>query len=197
MYATMPKYVLRMAGENARPAWYANINPLVVFLCVNFITHLMRKRKAITSMVIGMCILPFSAFIMAAGNFVGSDAILGLHPIAFMMIVGIAFQGIAESFISPRYFEYFSLHAPKGEEAMYQGFANLDSFFSWLVAFIISGYLLDLFCPAPEKFATHELWLEASQHAHYIWFVFVGIAILSALALYIFSKKNKTETFNS
>ena len=28
LYATMPKYVLRMAGEGASPSWYANVNPL-------------------------------------------------------------------------------------------------------------------------------------------------------------------------
>lgn len=30
LYATMPKYVLRLAGEGASPSWYANVNPLVV-----------------------------------------------------------------------------------------------------------------------------------------------------------------------
>ncbi|MDE5701020.1 MAG: MFS transporter, partial [Bacteroides sp.] len=34
LYATMPKYVIRMAGETARPGWIANVNPLVVVCCV-------------------------------------------------------------------------------------------------------------------------------------------------------------------
>lgn len=191
MYATMPKYVLRMAGDSATPGWYANVNPLIVVLCVNFVTHLMRKRKAITSMFVGMCILPLSAFVMALGNIVGASEILGLHPIAFMMVVGIAIQGFAETFISPRYLEYFSLQAPKGEEGLYLGFSHLHSFFSWIFAFIISGFLLESFCPDPAKFATHELWQEAAKNAHYIWFVFVGIALVSALALYIYSRKTE------
>ena len=29
MYATMPKYVIRLIGEGASPGWYANVNPLV------------------------------------------------------------------------------------------------------------------------------------------------------------------------
>ena len=40
LYATMPKYVLRLAGEGASPSWYANVNPLVVVLCVNLVTQL-------------------------------------------------------------------------------------------------------------------------------------------------------------
>ena len=30
LYATMPKYVIRMAGETAKPGWIANVNPFVV-----------------------------------------------------------------------------------------------------------------------------------------------------------------------
>lgn len=34
LYATMPKYVIRMAGETAKPGWIANVNPfVVVWLC--------------------------------------------------------------------------------------------------------------------------------------------------------------------
>ncbi|MDR1054536.1 MAG: MFS transporter [Prevotellaceae bacterium] len=193
MYTTMPKYVLRMAGEGAAPGWYANVNPLIVVIFVGWITHLMRKRKAITSMIVGMCLLPFAAFVMATGNMVGSDAILGMHPIAFMMVAGIAIQGLAETFISPRYLEYFSLQAPTGQEGLYLGFSNLHSFFSWLVAFVLSGYLLDRYCPDPNNFASHAEWQAASQHAHYIWFIFVGVAILSIIALVIYSKVVKPQ----
>ncbi|MFI3263224.1 MAG: MFS transporter, partial [Rikenellaceae bacterium] len=38
LYATMPKYVLRLAGEAAAVSWYANVNPLVVVLTVNLVT---------------------------------------------------------------------------------------------------------------------------------------------------------------
>ena len=45
----MPKYVIRMAGETAKPGWIANVNPFVVVCFVSFITRLMAKRSAITS----------------------------------------------------------------------------------------------------------------------------------------------------
>ncbi len=120
LYATMPKYVLRMAGEGASPSWYANVNPLVVVLSVAWITRLMQKKSSLFSMTIGMFIMPVSALLMASGNLLGSAEInlgfVSLHPIALMMIIGIVFQGLAESFISPRFLELFSLQSPKGEE---------------------------------------------------------------------------------
>ncbi len=190
MYATMPKYVLRLAGEGASPSWYANVNPLVVFLTVGLVTQFMRKRTALFSMTVGMFIMPVSAIFMASGNLLSGE-ILGMHPVAFMMVVGIAFQGFAETFISPRYLEYFSLQAPKGEEGLYLGFSHLHSFLSSIFGFIMSGVLLDRFCPDPRLFPSKEAWAESATHAHYIWYFFVGIALISAIALIIYGQAVK------
>lgn len=187
MYATMPKYVLRLAGEGASPSWYANINPLVVFTTVAFITQLMRKRSALFSMTIGMFIMPVSALFMASGNVV-SFSLFNMHPVAFMMVIGIGFQGLAESFISPRFLEYFSLQAPKGEEGLYLGFSHLHSFISSIIGFFMSGFLLEKYCPDPRFFDSHESWANAAANAHYIWFYFVGIAMISAIALIVYGQ---------
>lgn len=188
MYATMPKYVIRLIGEDASPGWYANVNPLIVFVMVNFVTSLMKKKKALSSMMIGMLIIPVSALVMSFGNQIDSPAILGLHPVAFMMILGIAMQAIAECFISPRFLEYFSLQSPKGEEGLYLGFSHLHSFFSYLLAFLMGGFLLDKYCPDPRLFSSAEDYAAATEHAHYIWYVFVVVGLISALALFIYGK---------
>ena len=192
MYATMPKYVLRLAGEGASPSWYANVNPLVVVLTVNFVTQLMRKRTALTSMTAGMFIMPVSALFMAYGNVLNpAHNIVGMHPVAFMMVVGIAFQGLAETFISPRFLEYFSLQAPRGEEGLYLGFSHLHSFLSSIIGFGLSGFLLDKFCPEPALFNSFDEWSAAASNAHYIWYFFGIIALVSAFALIIYGKVTK------
>ncbi len=189
LYATMPKYVLRMAGESASPSWYANVNPLIVFTTVGFITAMLKKRTALFSMTIGMFIMPVSAFAMAAGNLIPGDTMgfVNMHPVAFMMIIGIAFQGLAESFISPRFLEYFSFQAPKGEEGLYLGFSHLHSFFSSILGFGLSGFLLEKYCPDPLLLTDTEK-LTAYDNAHYIWYYFVAIAIFSAISLIVYGK---------
>ena len=192
LYATMPKYVLRLAGEGASPSWYANVNPLVVVLTVNFVTQLMSKRTPLSSMTIGMFIMPVSALCMAYGNVLDpGQNIIGMHPVAFMMVVGIVFQGLAETFISPRFLEYFSLQAPKGEEGLYLGFSHLHSFLSSILGFGLSGFLLDKYCPEPTLFASTAEWAAASSNAHYIWYYFAVIALISAVALIIYGKVTK------
>lgn len=188
LYATMPKYVIRMASEGARPGWIANVNPFVVVCCVNFVTRLMARRTAITSMTIGMFLIPLSALLMACGNLFDSNLVSGMSNITLMMILGITVQALAECFISPRYLEYFSLQAPKGEEGMYLGFSHLDSFLSSIFGFGIAGILLTKYCPDPALFETREAWEAASVHAHYIWYYFAAIGLVAAIALLIFAK---------
>jgi dipeptide/tripeptide permease len=118
LYASMPDYVLRMAGETYKPEWYANINPLVVVIFVVMITHKIRKWKPQNAILVAMCLIPLSAVAMAASAwFHGTVNIFGLqmHPITFMMIIGISIQGIAECFLSPKWLEFASLQAPPGK----------------------------------------------------------------------------------
>jgi len=198
LYATMPKYVLRMVGKNASPEWIANVNPFVVMVFVVIITNFMSKVKAINSMITGMFLMPLSALAMflssfVAGNTAGNISFFGifsLHPITVMLIVGVAIQGVAESFISPRYLEYFSKQAPKGQEGLYLGFSHLHSFISSILGFGISGYLLTEYCPDP-KYLTEAQKITAYSHAHYIWIYFLAIGVTSGIALFIYSKINR------
>ena len=201
LYASMPKYVLRTVGEQASPEWYANINPFVVVLCVVPLTHLMRRRAAITSIGVSLALIPLSALLMSlssqhAGHFLIGG--LSIHPVTAAMIVGIALQGFAECFLSPRYLEYASRQAPVGQEGLYLGYSHLNTFFAWLTGFIASGYLLDAFCPDPAKLsALAQAQRKAAvagggalpveyAHAHYIWYVFAGVGAVAFLMLLVF-----------
>ena len=190
LYATMPKYVLRTVGEHASPEWIANVNPFVVMTMVMLITHLMRKVKAVSSMAVGMFLMPVSALLMASSSllesFTGqSVSIFGLftaHPITVMLIFGIVVQGLAECFISPRYLEFFSLQAPKGEEGLYLGFSHLHSFLSSILGFGISGYLLTAYVPDPATLTAEQL-LTAYDKAYMVWYYFAAIGLTSGIAL--------------
>jgi len=194
LYATMPKYVIRTVGEHAKPEWIANVNPAVVMALVVLITHLMRKVKAVSSMTIGMFIMPLSAMSMAlspvlekiTGTSVSIFGLFTLHPITVMLIVGIMLQGLAECFISPRFLEYFSLQAPRGEEGLYLGFSHLHSFLSSLLGFGLSGYLLTEYCPDPRFLSAAEK-IYAYDKAYMIWYYFAAIGLISAIALIIFN----------
>jgi dipeptide/tripeptide permease len=197
MYASMPKYVLRTIGAAASPEWYANVNPVMVVLGVVPITQLCRRLQPITSMSIALGLIPLSA--LAIGVLPMTLGAVGpLHPVTVAMVLGIALQGLSECFLSPRYLEYVSHQAPKDQEALYMGYAHLNSFFSWLIGYVLSGYLLNAFCPNPDTLSPADKVAHAAAlagggplpaayaHAHYLWFVFAGIGLVAFLSLLVF-----------
>ncbi len=197
LYATMPKYVIRLLGEGAKPEWLANVNPLIVVIFVVGVTQITKKYKAVSVILIGMLIMPISALAMAMSQSLAditgpSINILGfftMHPLTVMMIIGIGIQGLAECFISPRFLEYFALQAPEGEEGVYMGFSHLHSFFSALIGFIMSGFLLDKYCPDPKTLPVGLTEVQKATYyadAHILWYYFVAIAAVAAIALFIF-----------
>ncbi len=163
--------------------------------CVVFITGLMKRVRAITSMTVGMLLMPLSALCMASSPLLKSllgpsvPLIGGItaHPVTMMLVAGIVVQGLAECFISPRYLEFFSLQAPRGEEGAYLGFSHLHSFFAMLVGFGLSGYLLSAYCPDPRTLTPEQL-PHAYDQAHVLWYYFAVIGMLSAAALIAYDR---------
>lgn len=204
IYAAMPKYILRLLGDSAKPEWLANVNPFVVVLGVVPITHLIRNMKPVNTITIAMLIVPFSALVMSLSPLLekvtGSSVswFFGLHPITVMVIGGIVITGVAECFLSPKFFEYASKQAPPGEEGLYMGYQNLTVFFAWSISFSLSGHLVDAFFPDPKNLPPEafEQWKAAIAtgsampvqyaHAHYIWYVYAAIGAAAFVALCIF-----------
>ncbi len=201
LYASMPDYVLRMAGETYKPEWYANVNPLVVVLGVVGITQLVRKWAPELSIAIAMALIPLSSLAMAASHQLhGNVNVFGLsvHPITAMMVLGIAIQGLAECFLSPKYLEFASKQAPAGREGLYLGYAHMNTFFAWLFGFVFAGYLLKAWCPDPRSLpaasqAAHALALAGQgpmpveyAHAHYLWYAFAGVGAISLVAMLVY-----------
>jgi hypothetical protein len=202
LYASMPDYVIRMAGETYKPEWYANVNPLIVVLNVVWVTQLVRTWAPAASIMVAMVLIPLSSLAMATSHlFAGNVMIFGtsVHPITLMMVIGIAIQGFAECFLSPKYLEFASKQAPAGREGLYLGYAHMNTFFAWLFGFIFAGYLLKSYCPdpsrlSPELQAQHTAWLAGQApmpavyaHAHYLWYAFAGVGALSLVAMLVFT----------
>ena len=205
LYASMPSYITRLMSEAAKPEWLANINPAVVVLLVIPVTHLVRAWKPVNSIAIALFIIPCSALSISLSpvleSITGTSVdfrLFTLHPITVMVIIGIALQGVAECFLSPKWLEYASKQAPEGEVGLYMGYMHLSSVFAYLFGFIIAGYMLDAYCPdpktlSPESYAQWEAAVAGVgtlpaeyAHAHWIWYVFASVGATALVSLLIF-----------
>ena len=78
------------------------------------------------------------------------------------------------------------------------GYQHLTNFIAFGAAFVLAGYLLDSYCPDPNRLApeTRAQWEAALQtgaalpavyaKAHYIWFVYAGVGAAAFVALCLF-----------
>jgi dipeptide/tripeptide permease len=206
LYASMPEYVLRLVGEGAAPEWYANINPLVVVIFVVPVTHLIRKWRPELAISVALALIPFSALTMSLSHLFKNDINLFgylVHPITMMMVIGISIQGFCECFLSPKYLEYASKQAPKGQEGLYLGYAHMNVFFAWLFGFVFAGHLLKWYCPNPTTLTSAEqaqrlaaiegtgTMPEVYANAHYLWYAFALVGLVSFLALLVYIRITK------
>lgn len=200
MYATMPKYVLRLVGDGASPEWISNINPVVVVIFVVPITNLAKRIAPLGSMLIAMLLMALSCVVISlspflqelSGSHIQIFEKIAMHPVTVMMVAGVAMQALALCFMQPRFLEYVSKLAPRGEESTYLGYSYIKSCFAFFMTFVISGYLLDIYCPAPGALSPAEL-SQAYAKAHHIWYIYAGIGFAAFLMMFVFSLMSKQD----
>ncbi len=157
MYATMPRFALRLAGPSASPEWYAMVNSVV---CVAFmvpVTHWIREWRMTRTLPIAFCLLACSTALMGSGPWLvtlsgGSWRLAGLavSPFTVTFMLGAGLSGLAECFLLPRFLDRIAALAPPGQAALYQGYGYLNGLVSNVVGWGLSGYLFDRWCPDPQ-----------------------------------------------
>ena len=67
--------------------------------------------------------------------------IVALHPSIPTFVAGILVFSLGEMMQAPRYYEYISNLAPKGQQGLFQGYAFLPIAIAWLVGGTLGGWL--------------------------------------------------------
>lgn len=86
------------------------------------------------------------------------------------------------------------------------GYAHINTLFAWFTGFVLSGYLLEAFCPDPSTLSAADQAARltalagggampaAYAHAHVIWWVFASVGAVAFLALLILQRSLRTAT---
>ena len=67
--------------------------------------------------------------------------IVALHPTTWFIVAGVVVWSVGEMMQAPRYYEYISTLAPKGQQALFQGYAFLPIAIAWAVGGTFGGWL--------------------------------------------------------
>jgi POT family proton-dependent oligopeptide transporter len=187
LYNLMPLF-LRSVDPNAPMELYTLANPLMIVSFQLLITRMVKKWTPVKSIMLGVTVTTIGMTFnilpaLLGGAQSGRVNLLGLAlPVAgIFLIVSIASMAVGEMMASPRIYEYLGAIAPKGEEGLYLGYANMPVALGSIVGGPLGGALFERFIAAPAK---------AGQPTNpaAMWSVIAAIGLLSMAGLAVYDR---------
>lgn len=212
LYATLPRYLVRVTGEASSPEWCANVNPIVVTLLIVPVTRASRGLSPVGAIGVALLLVAASSLVMGLGPAIASlsgpdlrlPGGLSIRAETTAMVGGAALSGVAECFLLPRWYEYVSGLAPPGRTALYVGWSSLNGLWANALGYGLSGYLVERWCPdpsglAPAAAAAHAAFVAGRgpvppeyARAHWVFLVYAGIGLVAALGLFLRARAGGT-----
>ncbi len=128
-YVVVPLYLKTVVEPKPAMDIYTMSNPLVIVCLQLAVTRQFGKLKPIRSMIVGSLIMSAAMALNMLPVLARGDArlpVAGLLPLgSFLMVSSFAMCAFAELFTSPRMYEYVGALAPRGQEGLFLGYANL------------------------------------------------------------------------
>ena len=149
-WLVLPQYLARAyegGFVSERFEFFANLNPLLIFIAVPIATALTMKKNVYNMMVVGTFIMAAPAFLLGLGT--SLPLLLGY---LFIMTIG-------EALWQPRFLQYAAEIAPEGRTGAYMGVAQFPWFLTKMIVPLYSGIMMQKYCPADPPRAPESMWL--------------------------------------
>ncbi len=192
LYNLMPLF-LRWVDPEAPMELYTLVNPIMIVSLQLLITRLAKRWTPVRSIILGVLVTTIGMLVNVLAPVLFADISLKvsllrfgsfqvLLPIAgIFLIISIASMALGEMFASPRIYEYIGAIAPKGQEGLYLGYANLPVALGSIVGAPLGGRLFETFISNP---------VAKGQPANpsAIWLIVAGMGVLSMIGLALYDK---------
>ncbi len=153
----------------ANPSWKFEaehvtvINAGTIIILQIFISNIVKKTKALPTMITGIAIGTVGMGILAISNN------------AWIFMVGIIIFSVGEMTAHPKYISYVGLIAPEDKKALYLGYSFLYGFFGSLIGPILGASLYVHFVDKLHQPGT-------------LWFIFSMIGVVTIIGLLLYNK---------
>ncbi len=192
VYNVLPLYLKKVVETNPPVDIYTMANPFVIVFFQLLITKLFGGMKPIRSIIVGIIIIGISMLInlypiYSAGG-VRMQA-LDLLPIGSLFIVlTVALIAFGELFTSARTYEYIGALAPKGQEGLFLGYANLPMAIGALVGGPVGAAIFnEVMCHKAVKMENGLLELDPTWNAAG-WLILMAIGLASAFSMWLYNR---------
>jgi POT family proton-dependent oligopeptide transporter len=192
LYNLVPLF-LRWVDPEAPVELYTLVNPIMIVSLQLLITRVAKKWTPVRSIIFGVLVTTAGMLVNVLAPMLFSNISLKvallrvgnfqlLLPIAgVFLIVSIASMALGEMFASPRIYEYIGAIAPKGQEGLYLGYANLPVALGSIVGAPMGGRLFETFISNPVKNG-----LPAKPAV--MWLIVAGMGVLSMIGLALYDR---------
>lgn len=145
--ATLPKYMIREFGENVPKGTIYSINPALIMILVPIITAATTRVNPLTMIHHGCYVSAISVFFLVISTSIPSCVL-------FVVVLS-----IGEAIWSPRLYDYTMQIAKEGREGTYMALSSAPLFLAKLPVGMMSGYLLQKYCPEDGPRNSKLMWL--------------------------------------
>jgi proton-dependent oligopeptide transporter, POT family len=187
LYNLMPLF-LRYIDPNAPMELYTLANPVMIVALQLVITRIVKRWTPVKSIILGAGITTAGMLLNVLPPLFLSDlsqkvnlAGLTIPAVGIFLIVSIASMALGEMMASPRIYEYIGGIAPKGQEGLYLGYANLPIALGSVFGGPLGGKLFEKFISEPQRAGI-------PVHPEVMWLIIAGMGILSMIGLSIYDR---------
>lgn len=163
VYVALPLYIRGYVDATSPIDALISIEGFGVITMTVVVALATRKLRPVTTMAAGVLITSVSWLLLTVS---------GSIPFIAATLVGIAIGEVTQA---PRYYEYISRLAPKGQEGMYLGFAFLPIAVGYLIAGPLGGWLVRYFGTVVHRPSA-------------MWVVVAGIGVVTAASLWLYDR---------
>jgi len=192
VYNVIPLYWKKVLETNPAADLYTAANPLTIVLFQLLVTRLFGKMKPVRSIIVGNLIIGVAMLAQLLPLLLSPsirDKVWNLLPLASLFgIMSVSLVAFGELFASPRAYEYIGALAPKGQEGLFLGYANLPVALGALTGGPVGAAIFnEVMCRGASLRADGLLELDPFQNA-LGWIILGGVGVLCALVMWLFDR---------
>ncbi len=172
-FVIIPLYLTDFISKSAPFEIIESVDAWAIIVLQVIVNRMTKKLPPVTAIVVGFGISTLTWFVIA------------IHPTIWMIVGALVVWSIGEMTQAPRYYEYIADHAPKGQEALFQGYAFLPIAIAWFIggtfgAWLYSSMTKDLLVRTGET-------VRVLGQPTGIWLVLAGIGILATILMLMYN----------
>jgi MFS family permease len=163
VYIIVPYYISDHIGKDAPTELIISVDAWGIILLQLVVNYFTKRLSSIWAIILGF------------GISSATWLVIMLHPSIPTFIAGLVVFSIGEQTQAPRFYEYIADLAPKGKEAMYQGFAFLPIAIAWGFGGVFGGKI-------------YQAIGKNGDHPEQVFTILLIIGIIATLFMYLYNK---------